>query len=222
MNMDNSPAPPFKVAIVDDHPIVRKGLVEAISREPDLQVCAEAAGIVEALQKMQGTRPDVVVIDISLNGENGMELIDYVRSRDSTVKILVYSAHDEETFAGRVVRAGALGFINKREPIDKVVDAIRHVLRGEIVLSPQMTSSLLHRAAIGQALDSDPVSTLSDRELQVFQLIGEGFTTVQIAEKLALSSKTVESHRTMIKQKLNLQSSAQLSRRAFQWAMEKQ
>ena len=165
--------------------------------------------------------PDVFVIDISLNGENGIELIDYLRSRDPAAKILVYSAHDEETFAGRVVRAGALGFINKREPIDKVVNAIRHVLQGEVFLSPQMTSSLLHRAAIGQALDSDPVSMLSDRELQVFQLIGEGYTTVQIADKLALSPKTVESHRTMIKQKLHVQSSAQLSRRAFQWTMEK-
>ena len=220
MNMASSPAPFYKVAIVDDHPIVRKGLAEAVSREPDLQVCAEAAGIVEALQ-MDGARPDVFVIDISLNGENGIELIDYLRLRDPAAKILVYSAHDEETFAGRVVRAGALGFINKREPIDKVVNAIRHVLQGEVFLSPQMTSSLLHRAAIGQALDSDPVSMLSDRELQVFQLIGEGYTTVQIADKLALSPKTVESHRTMIKQKLHVQSSAQLSRRAFQWTMEK-
>ncbi len=221
MDLASKLMPSYKVALVDDHPIVRKGLAEAICREPDLQVCAEAAGIVEALQKMDGTHPDVFVIDISLNGENGLELIDYLRSRDPAAKILVYSAHDEETFAGRVVRAGALGFINKREPIDKVVKAIRHVLRGDVFLSPQMTSSLLHRAAIGQTLDSDPMSTLSDRELQVFQMIGEGLTTVQIADKLALSPKTVESHRATIKQKLRLQTSAQLNRRAFQWVMEK-
>ncbi len=170
---------------------------------------------------MEGTSPDVVVIDIVLNGEDGIELIDYVKSRFSAVKVLVYSAHDEETFAGRVLRAGAVGFVNKREPIGKVVDAIRQVLRGEVYLSPQMTSNLLHRAAIGQTLDSDPVTTLSDRELQVFHMIGEGFSTVQIAEKLQVSPKTVESHRKTIKDKLDLQTSAQLSRRAFQWVMEK-
>ena len=114
-----------------------------------------------------------------------------------------------------------MGFINKREPIGKVVDAIRQVLRGEVYLSPRMTSNLLHRAAIGQTLDTDPVTTLSDRELQVFQLIGEGLSTIQVAEKLQLSPKTVESHRKTIKQKLNLETSAQLSRRAFQWVMEK-
>jgi DNA-binding NarL/FixJ family response regulator len=211
----------FKIAIVDDHPIIRQGISQAISREPGLQVCAEASGIAEALQKMEGANPDVLIIDISLDGENGMELIDYVKSRASAVKVLVYSAHDEETFAGRVLRAGALGYVSKREPIAKLVDAIRQVLRGEVYLSPQMTSCLLYRAAVGQTLDSDPVTTLSSRELQVFQLIGDGFSTVQIAEKLQLSPKTVESNRKAIKQKLHLQSSAQLSRRAFQWAMEK-
>jgi DNA-binding NarL/FixJ family response regulator len=163
----------------------------------------------------------VLVIDLSLDGENGIDLIDYVKSRSPSVRILVYSAHDEETFAGRVLRAGSLGFINKREPISKVVDAIRQVLRGEVYLSPQMTKSLLHRAALGQALDSEPISTLSDRELQVFQLIGEGLSTLQIAEKLQLSPKTVESHRKTIKQKLNIETTNQLSRRAFQWTMEK-
>ncbi len=120
------------------------------------------------------------------------------------------------------MRAGALGFINKREPISKVVDAIRQVLRGEVYLSPQMTKTLLHCAAVGQTLDSEPMSTLSDRELQVFRLIGEGLSTVQIADKLQLSPKTVESHRKTIKQKLNIETSTQLSRRAFQWVMEKQ
>jgi DNA-binding NarL/FixJ family response regulator len=216
-----SSATKLKVAIVDDHPVVRQGLAQAISREPDLQVCTEASGIVEALQKMDGANPDVFVIDISLDGEDGIELIDYVKSRSPATKVLVYSAHDEQTFAGRVLRAGALGFINKREPIGKVVEAIRQVVRGEVYLSPQMTTDLLHRAAVGQTLDSDPVATLTDRELQVFQMIGEGLSTVQIADKLQLSRKTVESHRKTIKQKLNLQTSPQLSRRAFQWAMEK-
>jgi DNA-binding NarL/FixJ family response regulator len=222
MNADSSIRRYYKVAVVDDHPIVRQGLCQAVAREADLQVCAEASGIVEALQKIEGTCPDVLVIDLSLDGENGIDLIDYAKSRAPALKILVYSAHDEETFAGRVLRAGGLGFINKREPISKVVEAIRQVLRGEVYLSPQMTKSLLHRAALGKTLDSEPLSTLSDRELQVFQLIGEGLSTVQIAHKLELSPKTVESHRKTIKQKLNIQTSAQLSRRAFQWVMEKQ
>jgi DNA-binding NarL/FixJ family response regulator len=206
---------------VDDHPIVRQGLCQAVSRETDLQVCAEASGVVEALQKIDGACPDVLVIDLSLDGENGIDLIDYAKTRAPSVKILVYTAHDEETFAGRVLRAGGLGFINKREPISKVVEAIRQVLRGEVYLSPQMTKNLLHRAALGQTLDSEPMSTLSDRELQVFQLIGEGLSTVQIADKLELSPKTIETHRKTIKQKLNILTSTQLSRRAFQWVMEK-
>ena len=193
---------------------------QTISRQPDLQVCAEASGIYEALQALESANPEVFVVDISLDGENGIELIDYIKSRNSTVKILVYSAHDEETFAGRVLRAGAAGYISKREPTVKVVDAIRHVLNGEVYLSPRMMSSLLRRAATGQAMDCDPVTTLSDRELQVFQLIGDGFSVVQIAEKLQLSPKTIESHRKVIKQKLKLQTSVELSRRAFQWTME--
>jgi DNA-binding NarL/FixJ family response regulator len=221
MTTDSSLQPCYRVAIVDDHPIVRQGLCQAVSRAADLQVCAEASGVVEALQKIDGACPDILVIDLSLDGEDGIDLIDYAKSRAPSIKILVYSAYDEETFAGRVLRAGALGFINKREPISKVVDAIRQVLRGEVYLSPQMTKTLLHRAAIGQTLDSEPLGTLSDRELQVFRLIGEGLSTLQIAGKLQLSPKTVESHRKTIKQKLNIETSTQLSRRAFQWVMEK-
>lgn len=220
MNSDSPLQRRARVAVVDDHPVVRQGLCQAVSSEADLQICAEASSIKEALQKLEGASPDVLVIDLSLDGENGIDLIDYAKSRAPSIKILVYSAHDEETFAGRVLRAGGLGFINKREPISKVVDAIRHVLRGEVYLSPHMTKSLLHRAALGQTLDAAPTSTLSDRELQVFRLIGEGLSTVQIAGKLELSPKTVESHRKTIKQKLNIQTSNQLSRRAFQWVME--
>jgi len=220
MNTITLPVQTFRIAVVDDHPIVRQGLLQAIAHEPDLEICADASGIVEALQKMEGEHPDVFVVDISLDGENGIELVDYLKARNSEARILVYSAHDEETFAGRALRAGALGFISKREPMAKVVEAIRRVLRGEIYLSPQMTTCLLHRAAVGRTLDSDPVTRLSDRELQVFQMIGDGFSTAQIAAKLELSPKTVESNRKTIKQKLNLRTSAQLSRRAFQWAME--
>jgi len=130
--------------------------------------------------------------------------------------------HDEKTFAGRSLRAGALGYINKRESIRKVIDAVRQVLRGEIYLSPQMANRLLHRAAVGEPLDHDPTDTLSNRELEVFEMIGQGMTTQQVARKLRLSPRTVETHRKKIKTKLNLQNSAQLSRAAFQWVQENQ
>jgi DNA-binding NarL/FixJ family response regulator len=211
-----------RIVIVDDHPIVRRGLALTIGQEPDLEVCGEAANVTEALEKVEERHPDIVVIDISLDGEDGIELIDYVKSRWPAVKILVCSAHDEETFAGRVLRAGAMGYVCKREAIAKIVEAIRQVLLGEIYLSPRMATSLLQRASIGEPLDRNPVETLSNRELQVFDMIGQGLNTTQIAEKLQLSPKTIESHRKLIKMKLKLQTSAQLARRAFTWVQENQ
>jgi len=209
-----------KVLIVDDHPIVRHGLAELIARQPDLEMCGDAADVPEALRQVETRRPDVAVIDISLEGGNGIELIEQIRALYPEVKMLVSSMHDEKVFAGRALRAGALGYINKRESIRKVIDAVRQVLRGEIYLSPQMASRLLHRAAIGEPLDHDPAETLSNRELEVLEMIGHGMTTQQIARKLDLSPRTVETHRKKIKTKLNLANSAQLSRAAFQWVQE--
>jgi DNA-binding NarL/FixJ family response regulator len=210
----------YRVLIVDDHPIVRHGLGELIARQPDLEVSGEAADVSEALRQVETNRPDVAVIDISLDGENGIELIERIKALYPEVKVLVSSMHDEKTFAGRALRAGALGYINKRESIRKVVDAVRQVLRGEIYLSPQMASQLLQRAVVGQPLDHDPIETLSNRELEVFEMIGQGMNTQQIARKLGLSPRTIETHRKKIKTKLNLQNSAQLSRAAFQWVQE--
>ncbi len=209
-----------KVLIVDDHPIVRHGLGELIARQPDLEMCGEAADAAEALREVEANRPDVAVVDISLNDDNGIELVERIRALYPEVKMLVSSMHDEKTFAGRAMRAGALGYINKRESIRKVVDAVRQVLRGEIYLSPQMAKTLLHRAAVGEPLDHDPIDTLSNRELEVFEMIGQGISTQQIARKLRLSPRTIESHRKNIKTKLNLPNSAQLSRSAFQWVQE--
>ncbi len=220
--MSSSPAPLTRrrILIVDDHPVVRQGLSLAIARELDLEVCGEAEHIEEALRIVEDAHPDVVIIDLSLNGEDGIELIDYVRSRWPSVKILVYSSHDEETFAGRVLRAGATGFVSKREAMPKIVAAIRQILCGEVYLSPQMTTRLLQRAAVGKSLDYNPADALSNRELQVFEMIGQGMNTAEIARRLEVSPKTVESHRKVIKTKLNVQTSAQLSRRAFQWVRE--
>ena len=210
-----------RVVIVDDHPIVRYGLSQVIGREPDLEVCGEASDMADTMRQVEASQPDVVIIDISLNGEDGLELIDYIHSRFPLVKVLVSSGHDERIFAGRVLRAGAMGYVPKGEALPKIVEAIRQVLRGEIYLSPQMNTCLLQRAAIGESLDQNPLETLSNRELQVFEMIGQGLNTVQIANKLQVSPKTVESHRKVIKMKLRLQTSAQLSRSAFEWVHEK-
>ena len=209
-----------KVLIVDDHPIVRHGLGELIARQPDLEVCGEAADSSEALRQVEANRPDVAVVDISLGGDNGIELIEQIKALYPGIKTLVSSMHDEKTFAGRALRAGAMGYINKRESIRKVIDAVRQVLRGEVYLSPQMASQLLHRAAVGEPLDHDPIERLSNRELGVFEMIGQGMNTQQIAGRLGLSPRTIETHRKNIKTKLNLQNSAQLSRAAFQWVQE--
>jgi len=209
-----------KVLIVDDHPIVRHGLAELIARQPDLEMCGDAADVAEALRQVETYRPDVAVIDISLEGGNGIELIEQIRAMYPEVKMLVSSMHDERLFAGRALRAGALGYINKRESIRKVIDAVRQVLRGQIYLSPEMANRLLHRAAVGEPLDHNPAETLSNRELEVLEMIGHGMTTQQIARKLDLSPRTVETHRKKIKTKLNLANSAQLSRAAFQWVQE--
>ena len=205
---------------MDDHPVVRQGLAQVISREPDLEVCGGAEKIEEALRQVEGGHPDVAVIDLSLDGEDGIELIDYIKSRWPSIKILVYSSHDEETFAGRVLRAGAMGYVSKREALSKVVVAVRQVLDGEVYLSPRMTTSFLQRAAVGKPMDHNPTETLSNRELQVFEMIGKGMSTAEIARNLEVSPKTVESHRKVIKTKLNVRTSAQLSRRAFQWVHE--
>jgi DNA-binding NarL/FixJ family response regulator len=209
-----------RILIVDDHPVVRQGLVQAMSREPDLEILGETDRIEEALRLVESGQPDVVIIDLSLDGEDGIELIDYIKSRWSSVKILVYSSHDEEVYAGRVLRAGAMGYVSKREPMPTTVTAVRQILRGDVYLSPRMTTNFLQRAAIGKPLEQDPVQTLSNRELQVFRMMGQGMNTVQIAHKLDLSPKTIESHRKVIKTKLNVQTVAELSRRAFQWMQE--
>ena len=210
----------YKILIVDDHPIVRLGLAQVINREPDLEVCGEAATVPEAMRQIEAPGPDVVIIDISLEGENGIELIEHIQARWPRVKTLVSSAHDERVFAGRVLRAGALGYLSKREAIAKIVEAIRRVLGGEIYLDGPTASSLLRRAASGKPFDGDPVAVLSNRELEVFEMIGRGLNTRQIASRLDLSPKTIESHRKVIKSKMSVTTSAQLSQVAFQWVQE--
>jgi DNA-binding NarL/FixJ family response regulator len=208
-----------KVLIVDDHPIVRRGLAELIAMEPDLIVCGEAADMTEAIQQIETNCPDVAIVDMSLKDGHGLELIEHVKANYESVKMLVSSMHDEMLFAERSLRAGALGYIPKHEATETLLDAIRQVLRGEIYLTSRMSNRLMHNI-VSKSMDVDPVKTLSNREVEVFEMIGQGLTTQQIARKLKLSAKTIETHREKIKGKLDLKNSAELNRRAIQWVLE--
>lgn len=210
-----------RVLVVDDHPIVQLGLADLIAHEPDLEVCATAADVSEAIQQVETVRPNVAVIDISLKGGSGIELIELLRNRHPELKMLVSSMHDESLFAERALRAGAMGFINKQEAPEEVIAAIRQVLSGQVYLSARMANRLLHCVVGGKSLHHNPIEDLSNRELEVFELIGQGMTTKQIARKLHLSPKTIETHREKIKRKLDLKNSAELSCRAVQWSLER-
>jgi DNA-binding NarL/FixJ family response regulator len=210
----------YRILVVDDHPIVRRGLALLITRETDLEICGGAETASSGLRQVQALRPDLVLVDISLRDSNGIELLSQIKTRYPDVKTLVWSMFDERAFAERALRAGAMGYINKQEPIEEVVVAVRRVLRGEVYLSREMTNLLIRRVGAGQSLNHDPVTSLTERELEVFQMIGEGMTTQQIARTLKLSVKTIESHREKIKAKLNVETAAALTRLAVQWVLE--
>jgi len=210
-----------RVLIVDDHPIFRRGLRELIADEPDLEVCCEAADSGEALRYIHTCPPDVPLIDLTLKGGHGLELIEEIKQQNDQVRMLVCSMHPETDFAERALRAGAMGYVNKEEAADKIVEAIHQVLRGEIYLSGSMAKRLLQSLVGGKPDEQDPVETLTNREMEVFQLIGQGYTTKQIARRLDLSPKTIETHREKIKTKLDLANSQQLSHRAFQWVHDR-
>jgi DNA-binding NarL/FixJ family response regulator len=211
----------IRVVIVDDHPLVRRGLAETIASEPDMEVCGEAADGTEAMRLIDAVHPHVMIIDLSLRTGHGIDLIEQIKAHHDEIKMLVSSMHDESLFAERVLRAGAVGYLNKQEPAEKIVEAIRQVMRGEICLSPKMQNRLLHAVVGGEPLDQNPIQNLSNRELEVFDMIGQGLTTKQIATKLHLSHKTIETHREKIKSKLNLSNANELSHRAVQWVLEK-
>jgi DNA-binding NarL/FixJ family response regulator len=210
-----------RVLLVDDHPLVRRGLAEIIAREPDLDTCGEAGDVADAIEAVERGKPNIVVVDLTLKTGHGLDLIEKLKARDPELKILVSSMHDETLFAERVLRAGARGYISKQEPPDALLRAIRQVLRGELYLSPRMTNRLLNRVVVGSAAQDDPVQGFSNRELEVYEMIGQGLTIQQIAGRLHLSPKTIETHREKIKQKLNVSNSAELNRRAVQWVLER-
>jgi len=207
-----------RVLIVDDHPILRKGLSLLINSEPDLTVVAEADNAQRALEKIEAYKPDLFIVDISLPGIDGIELIKTVKLSNRDLPALVVSMHDESLFAERALRAGARGYIMKQEALEKVLVAIRRVLAGEIFVSEKIATSMLEKlvSSEGKAASS-PIGLLSNRELTVFRMIGQGYKTSQIAEKLHLSVKTIESYRAHIKEKLKLTDGTDLLKSAIQW-----
>ena len=210
-----------RVLIVDDHPFMRRGLAQTINDQPGLEVCGEAGSIAEALQIMETCRPHLAVVDISLGDESGIELVQTIRAKWPEIKILVSSMHDETLFAERALRAGALGYVNKGEPPNIFVAALQRVNAGQIYLSGRMTNRLLDQVVTDKAeVSRSPIETLSNREIEVFEMIGKGMATKQIAAKLGLSPKTIETYREHIKQKFNLKNSTELTRNAVQWVLE--
>jgi DNA-binding NarL/FixJ family response regulator len=213
---------PARVLVVDDHPAVREGIVSRISRQTDLIVCGEAADVAEALRLVETSQPDVVVIDISLKDGNGIDLIKRIRLRDGSIRMLVCSMHPDSLYAERALRAGALGYINKENTTGRILDAIRSVLKGEIYLSENATRRLLHKT-VGHPGDSRLcLESLSDRELEIFKLLGEGVRTSEIAGQLHLSIHTIDTYRRRIRLKLNLRNGTELIHTATEWALSDQ
>jgi DNA-binding NarL/FixJ family response regulator len=213
---DAACSPKRRIFIVEDHPIVRHGFRLLLQAQPDMEVCGEAAESGLALQLIQETRPDLVVLDISIEGRNGIELVKEISTAGWCRHLLVSSMHDELLYAERALRAGAMGYVQKSEGVDKLLLAIRQVLEGRIYISPRV-SSRLFRMTLGKESSGDPAAMLSDRELAVFELIGRGRTVRQIAQQLHLSRKTIETYREHLRSKLGLQTSHELFREAVLW-----
>jgi DNA-binding NarL/FixJ family response regulator len=212
--------PPAKILIVDDHPMVCEGIVMRISGERDLEVCGQASTINDALTLVDETNADLLIIDISLKGCSGIDLIKRVRSQHPAVKMLVFSGCQESVYAERALRAGALGYLNKQEPNDKLVEAIRTVLKGDRFVSPQVAQRLMNQALGNRKGSPDSFDQLTDRELEILRMIGEGVSTGTIARQLHISTHTIDTHRENIKRKLGARNAAELSRQAVQWLLE--
>ena len=209
----------YRVLLVDDHPIVRQGLALLIDREADLSVCGQAEGSHSAFLAISTLRPDIVVLDISLSGPDGLDVLKEIRTKTTNLPVLILTMHDESIYAERAMRAGANGYIMKQEATEKVLVAIRRILQGEVYLSDRLTNSMLRQYARGTTPQSSPLVNLSDRELEVFRLIGKGHGTRQIADDLHVSVKTIESYQAHIKEKLALRNSRELVQHAIEWTV---
>ncbi len=212
---------PAKILLVDDHPSVREGLAARISTEVDLVVCGEAAEVGEALRQFELTNPDVVIVDLSLRDGDGLDLIKRLVARRERVRTIVHSMYDDAMYAQRCLRAGAMGYVNKGASSLEVLTAIRQVLEGRIYLSDELSRRLLQQTVgMNRHASSDPIDTLTDRQLQVFRLLGEGLTTSQIARSMHISPHTVETHRENIKRKLQIDNVTALTRLAAEWVLK--
>lgn len=211
-----------RVLLVDDHPIVRQGLAQLINASDDLLVCGEASTAREAMEVLQNSSPDIVIVDISLEDRNGVELIKDILARQPGLPTLALSMFDEAMYAVRVLRAGGRGYVMKQEMPKKMLAAIRQVLAGNVYLSEKMSTRLVEQAVTAGSAAEPPVAELSDREVEVLTLIGRGQSTKEIAEKLFISIKTVEAHRERIKEKLKLKNGTELLRYAMQLTFDEQ
>jgi len=207
-----------RILIVDDHPLICRGLAEMINNEKDLRVCGEANDINSAMKRITDLKPDAVMVDLSLKSSSGIDLIKAIKARHPDLPALVYSMHDESVFAERVLRAGAKGYVMKDQPPEILLKALRKVLDGNIYFSDAVTTRLLDRlTAVGSGSPQDPVAALTDRELEIFNLMGQELTARQIAARLNISIKTVEAHRDHIKSKMGIQRSSDVSSYAKEW-----
>jgi len=207
-----------RIYVADDHPMVRRGLAAVIGEEPDLELCGEGEDCATATGDVTRLRPDIVIVDISLRGNSGIELIKNIRAFDPKVRIVVYSVHDESVYALRVLKAGAKAYVTKQESVSKVIEAIRKVRTGSMYVSERVSSQMLNRLVKGrEEVSESPVAGLSDRELEVVTLIGSGLATREIASRLRMSVKTVETHRAHIKSKVNVNSATRLVQFCVRW-----
>lgn len=211
----------YRVIVVDDHPLMRRGLKDVVVDEPQLEFCGEAANAADAVKLVKKENPDLMVLDLGLPDQGGLEVIKRVEAASSvSTRILVCSIQDETLFAERCIRAGAMGYVNKAEPPEKLIEAIFQVLEGEVYLSSLMTRRLLKGVAGKNNADTPTIERLTDRELEVFDLLGRGLATREVADRLKLSIKTIETHRDKIKAKLEIKSTPALTRHAVQWVLE--
>lgn len=210
-----------RVLVVDDHPLIRSGLGELIAEHADLEVCGEATNVSEALNLLKTVPADVAIVDLGLVDSHGLQLVKAIKDQYPQVKTLVMTAYDENLYAERALRAGALGYINKREVQENIIAAIRTVLDGKRYISRRIAERLIESSLGAKPRsESDPSQRLSTREIEIFRLIGEGKSSGEIAEGLFLSTHTIDSHRENIKRKLNLKTAGELTRAAVQWVLE--
>ncbi|WP_372982958.1 response regulator [Marinobacter sediminum] len=209
-----------KIMIVDDHPIFRAGLANLIGRDERYSVVSEAAGMTEAMDLLKANLPQLVLVDLTLSEGSGLQFIKRLHAHDSAIKILVVSMHDDKIYAERSLRAGAHGYINKEQAASKLIGAIEDVMRGSIYLDPDIAAHIVQRRTHhGDRLVERPEAALTDRELEVFTLMGRGISSTEIANQLCLSPKTVGSHRDHIKKKLGIQKNSELMQRAVAWVL---